>query len=256
MNQSSQQFASGPSAGTGPQWDRLRTLVEHETGMDLAGSRFPRLQEAVRKSVPHSLTDTELERLLAHPERLAAFMERVTGELTIGETFFFRNDHQFGSLREHVIPDILQRDGSATSERKEFRVWSAGCATGEEPYSVAILLDQLLGQRSDWHVSILATDLNPEFLDRARQGCYRQWSFRQTDINLNREYFQPNGDSFQLIKRIRDRVRFVYLNLVKDVYPSPLTGTLGLDLILFRNVAAIWTGDRFPEASVRSRYRP
>lgn len=114
--------------------------------------------------------------------------------------------------------------------------------------SLAILLDQRLRTQPpaisnrQWaigngHVSILATDLNAEFLERARAGRYRDWSFRRTDIHHNPDYFHREGREYCLTKRIRDHVRFAYLNLVKDVYPSPLTGTLGLDLILFRNVA-------------------
>ena len=68
-------------------------------------------------------------------------------------------------------------------------------------------------------------------------GLYRQWSFRQTNIHTDRRYFSPEGNAFRLAKRMRRHVHFAYLNLVKDVYPSPLTGTLGIDLIMFRNVA-------------------
>lgn len=84
---------------------------------------------------------------------------------------------------------------------------------------------------------MLGTDLNPEFLQRAREARYRLWSFRQTDIHQNRQYFTRSGDTYGLVERLRKHVRFASLNLVKDVYPSPLTGTVGLDLILFRNVA-------------------
>ena len=79
--------------------------------------------------------------------------------------------------------------------------------------------------------------MNPEFLERARRGRYREWSFRGTDVHLNRRYFASEGKEYRLVPNIRKRVRFVYLNLVKDAYPSPLNGTLGLDLIVFRNVA-------------------
>src|ERR1019366_3638213 len=111
------------------------------------------------------------------------------------------------------------------------------CATGEEPHSLAILLDQLLADQGHWQVSILGTDLNLTFLERARQARYRQWSFRQTEINQDRRYFAAEGEWFALASRLRGLVRFAYLNLVKDVYPSAMTGTLGLDLIVFRNVA-------------------
>lgn len=214
-------------------WEQLRQMAEAETGMDLAGTRFPRLQEAVRKLLPAQSSSAELQRVMSQPDTRSRFLERLTVQLTIGESFFFRNEHHFRTLRETVIPAIV-RDNA---DKRELRVWTAGCATGEEPYSMAILLDQILGSQTNWQVSILGTDLNPEFVERARQARYRQWSFRQTKIHQDRNYFTPEGDLFCLVPRVRNHVRFAYLNLVKDVYPSPLTGTLGLDLILFRNVA-------------------
>ncbi len=225
--------------------ETLRPLVEAETGMDFAGSRFTRLCEAVERVLVKSGNSTELDGLLANPLERGLFLERLTAELTVGESFFFRNEHHFQALREEVIPELLRRN----AERRELRMWSAGCATGEEPYSLSILADQMLlapmkdrysqfeNQTSAWQVSILATDINPEFLRRARQAEYRSWSFRRTEIQQDPRYFEIAGDNYRLLPHVRDHVRFVYLNLVKDVYPSPLTGTVGLDLFLFRNVA-------------------
>ena len=102
---------------------------------------------------------------------------------------------------------------------------------------MALLLHELLPDSAQWDVHILGTDLNPGFLAKAREARYGQWSFRGTDVCHNRNYFTPEGKQFRLQPHVRQWVRFSYLNLVKDVYPSPLTGTLALDLILFRNVA-------------------
>lgn len=214
------------------QMEQLRRIAEAETGMDLAGTRFPRLQSAVERLLAQR-PGAAIERILAHAGEHAAFLENLTAELTVGESFFLRNEHHMRALREHVLPEIL-RDNA---DRREVRLWSAGCATGEEPYSLAILLDQQLAERGHWQVSILGTDLNLAFLERARQARYRQWSFRQTDVQQDRRYFSVDGDWFALEPRLRGPVRFAYLNLVKDVYPSAMTGTLGLDLIVFRNVA-------------------
>jgi chemotaxis protein methyltransferase CheR len=220
-------------ATEGAQWETVRQWVESETGMDLAGTRFLRLKDAVERILQRPAADGEMHRIMARPDQRANFLENLAGRLTVGESFFFRNEHHFRALREHVLPQILREN----ADRREIRIWSAGCATGEEPYSLAILLDQILGGGSPWRVSILGTDLNPDFLERAREGCYRQWSFRHTDIQENQDYFCRQGDIYRLVPRVRDWARFAYLNLVKDVYPSPLTGTVGLDLILFRNVA-------------------
>lgn len=215
------------------QLEQIRPWVEAETGMDFSGNRASRLADAVDKVLQRRAAPVNLGRLLASSLQRGIFLEQLAAELTVGETFFLRNEHHFQALRDHVVPEILREN----SDQRELRVWSAGCASGEEPYSLAILLHQILGPHHDWRVSILGTDLNPEFLARARQGVYRPWSFRQTDIQENRTYFTRSGDSYQVAPQVRETVRFAYLNLVKDVYPSPLTGTLGLDLIVFRNVA-------------------
>jgi chemotaxis protein methyltransferase CheR len=157
--------------------------------------------------------------------------------LTVGESFFFRNEFHFRALRKEVLPTVFREN----AERREVRVWSAGCATGEEPYSLAILLEQLFAEQSifdpPWSVSILGTDLNPTYLRRAREARYRTWSFRNTQIHRDPRLFCAEEEFYRLNSRLSRQVHFLYLNLVKDVYPSPLNGTLGLDLILFRNVA-------------------
>ena len=217
---------------TASYWDAAQNWIEAETGMDFSGDRSRRLRDALAKCLGAN-PEAELQHILSHSGRQAAFLERLTGELTVGESYFFRNEHHFRAMREHVLPRILRENAA----RREVRVWSAGCASGEEPYSLAILLDQLVGSTTGWRVSVLGTDLNPDFLHRADSGCYRQWAFRHTDIHNNRLYFSPQQDTFCLNERVKKHVRLQYLNLVKDDYPSPLSGTVGLDLILFRNVA-------------------
>jgi chemotaxis protein methyltransferase CheR len=201
------------------QWERLRQAAEAETGMELSGTRFPRLQEAVTNVLDRQQSATPLEVILADSRQRSTFLERLCAELTIGESFFLRNEHHFRALREQVLPGIIKQNESS----RTIRIWSAGCATGEEPYSLAILLDELLPDPDQWNVHILATDLNPEFLETAREARYRKWSFRGTNICNNRNYFKPEGALFRLDPRLRRRVRFSYLNLVKDVYPSPMT---------------------------------
>ncbi len=217
---------------TAEQWEWLRGHLEGETGMDFSGSRFSRLRAAVAKVLalfPRWQPGASLPEVQLPP----TFVEQVTTELTVGESYFFRNHAHFDALREQVLPAILAENAA----RREVRVWSAGCATGEEPYSLAILLDQVLAAREPWQVTILGTDLNPQFLERARQGWYRPWSFRHSQVHEDPRYFQPRDGGYQLEQRICDQVRFAYLNLVKDPFPSPLNGTVGMDLICFRNVA-------------------
>ncbi len=165
-----------------------------------------------------------------------ALWQELVAAITIGETYFFRNQAHFAALRDHVLPELIAQ--RSNMDLKQIRVWSAGCASGEEPYSIAILLRELLGDAFDsWFVSILATDINVANLQRASRGLYRPWSFRgETPENLLERWFTEQEGAYQLDKSIRDMVIFMPLNLVSDDYPTFQTGTINLDLIICRNV--------------------
>jgi chemotaxis protein methyltransferase CheR len=153
--------------------------------------------------------------------------DALVDELTIGETYFFRDPRQFSFLRTVAIPDILRNHtpGHVVS------AWSAGCASGEEPYSLAILLHELgVGERR----SILGTDLSRRRLATARCGRYGKWSLRGVETPIVERYFQREGATFELAPSIRSAVRFQYLNLAEDLPSEPWPG--GFDLIVCRNV--------------------
>ncbi len=152
--------------------------------------------------------------------------------LTIGETYFFRNSAQFVVLRERILPELIGR----RSETRYVRLWSAGCATGEEPYSLAMILHEMLGSDARWQPSLLATDINQAFLERAREGLYSEWSFRETTAEQRAHYFEREGTRWRLQEYIRRMVMFQPLNLVTDEYPSLINGTSALDVLFCRNV--------------------
>jgi chemotaxis protein methyltransferase CheR len=116
------------------------------------------------------------------------------------------------------------------------RLWSAGCATGEEPYSLAILLSELLPADGSWSSTILATDINPAFLARARQALYSSWSFRETPDDLRRRYWLEEDGRWRLRPEIQRMVTFTRLNLAEPCYPSITNNTCALDIIVCRNV--------------------
>jgi len=95
--------------------------------------------------------------------------------LTIGETYFLRDPQSFQILEKQILPGIIR---TRRAGAKCLRIWSAGCSTGEEPYSIAILLSRILPDPDDWNIMLLATDINPVALERRRQGVYGNWSFR------------------------------------------------------------------------------
>ena len=160
-------------------------------------------------------------------------VDTLARHLTIGETYFFRDTKIFEALENRVLPEILF---ARQSEERRLRIWSAGCSSGEEPYSIAILLTRLLPNIEDWNISILATDLNVSVLQKAQKGVYSDWSFRSPPSWLKERYFRRREKSFELSPTIKRMVTFAPLNLAEDVYPSLSSNTNAIDIIFCRNV--------------------
>lgn len=154
---------------------------------------------------------------------------------TINETYFFRDRSQLNALQYTVLPALIEE--RRRQNRLQLRLWSAGCSSGEEPYSLAIMLQELLPDFSAWGITILATDLNAANLERARSGLYRSWSFRsETPLAVRQRWFTPEADGFRIDRSIRQMVTFGQLNLASGDYPSITNGTMSMDLILCRNM--------------------
>jgi chemotaxis protein methyltransferase CheR len=186
-----------------------------EAGFEEAGTYAARLLAA-------PVTPSELALLASH--------------LTIGESYFFREPAGFDALRQDILPALLAERGALPPSERQLRLWSAGCATGEEPYSIAMLLELALADPDQWDISLLATDVNPDFLARARRGLYRDWSFRGVSDGLKQRFFAPHPDGgLEIAARLRRRVDFAALNLAAGGFPSAAAGK-GMDVILCRNV--------------------
>lgn len=176
----------------------------------------------------------------------------LASHLTVGETYFFREQRTFEILEQQVLPRLIEAHASAG---RRLRIWSAGCCTGEEPYSIAMLLDRLIADFDRWDVMILATDINPQFLRKAAIGIYGEWSFRDTPGWFRERYFKQTArGSWEVRPSLRKRVTFSHVNLASDSYPSSLTNTDAMDLILCRNVLMYFTPDS-AKAVVERLYR-
>lgn len=149
-------------------------------------------------------------------------------ELTNGESYFFRDAGQFALLREQILPELIARNAAS----RTLKLWSAGCSSGEEAYSLAICLDALLPFQSNWNVEILATDLSENALKKARAAIYGAWAFRNAPDDLRDRYFQKRDGNWVLDERLRRRVTFRQSNLRDETLPA--AGEF--DLILCRNV--------------------
>lgn len=161
-------------------------------------------------------------------------LDVLAGCLTVGETYFYREPRSMRALERALLPRLIE--AKRRTDRR-LRFWSAGCCTGEEPYTLAALLRNALSDPEAWSLSIQGTDINPGFLERARNGYYRSWSFRAAPELFRQRFFEPELNGLWRIRpEILEMVRFSQLNLVVDAYPSLLNQTADMDLILCRNV--------------------
>jgi len=232
----------------------LSDLVAACLGLHFPEERWADLERGVA-SAARELDHPDAEKfarwLLSAP-LTRAHIEVLASHLTVGETYFFREKDSLDVLEQQIVPELLR---SRPDGERHLRIWSAGCCTGEEPYSIAMLLDRLIADAKAWNVTILATDINPKFLRKAAEGVYGQWSFRSTPAWIRARYFKQRKDGrFELHPQIRSRVTFSYLNLADDAYPSLLNNTNAMDLIFCRNVLMYFTAERAKEVS-RNLYR-
>lgn len=159
--------------------------------------------------------------------------------ITINETSFFRYEAQFEALRKKVLPELID---SKKGTNRLLRIWSAGCSTGEEPYSIAILLKEMGILEKDWQVEIMATDASQSVLDLAKKGEYNIRTMRYLYPDMVEKYFIKAGnDKYLLIDDIKSMVKFAYHNLKQMPYPQYLLN--GFDLIMCRNVLIYFSKD-------------
>jgi chemotaxis protein methyltransferase CheR len=215
----------------------LYHLIEDRTGLVLDNHRHDDVARVVRNLLPKAGLSGVHDLALALRDQPTAspLWQNLIQGLTIDETYFFRNQPHLDALRNHVFRSLIaerQQNG-----HKYLRIWSAGCASGEEPYTLAMLLRCLIPDIESWTITLLATDINKRYLERARQAIYRARSFRnETPAELRERWFTREGDAYRLLPVIRSMVHFATLNLVSDHYPSYESGTMNMDLIVCRNV--------------------
>jgi chemotaxis protein methyltransferase CheR len=163
-------------------------------------------------------------------------MEILAAHLTISETYFWREPQAFTALTEFILPELIR---SKKKGERTIRIWSAGCSTGEEPYSIAIALHKTIQKIGDWNITILATDINQKALSKAEHGIYSTWSFRNSPPWLKSSYFHKKEDQqYEIIPEIKQMVTFTCLSLVEM---SAISNTNTMDIIFCRNVLMYFT---------------
>jgi chemotaxis protein methyltransferase CheR len=231
------------------------------TGDDLSDAEFAAITKCLRDRRQFDLEqykDRCVRRRIAKRLRLAqvtdfsAYLSRLDTDLdeldallatiSIHVSQFFRNPDTFRILEQSILPDLCRRARAAG--RSRLTLWSAGCASGEEPYSLAMLVDDL--GAADLDIRVLATDISEPILESARTGAFDATRLREVPVQAIDKYFRVDNDRYQLIDRIRDRVEFRRHNIVTDtLYPAA-------DLILCRNVLIYFT--RSEQERILSRF--
>ncbi|MBU0665602.1 MAG: chemotaxis protein CheR [Proteobacteria bacterium] len=175
-------------------------------------------------------------------------IEMLASVLTVGETYFFREKKAL-DVFEHIVHS--KAVGPRSSKDRNLRIWSAGCASGEEPYTIAMMLKMLLPDLKEWNISILATDINPLFMEKARKGTYTQWSFREVPEPIINRFFIKRAGELEILPEIKEMVTFSYLNLMEDGYPSLLNNTNAMDVIFCRNVLMYFAPETIKQVTQR-----
>jgi chemotaxis methyl-accepting protein methylase len=222
-------MTSNPRPLTSAQRSEFLRLVDRYFGIRDSDYSALRLDHAINRVLPTTTCGTADELLGAlKTGKQAHWLSNIVEYLTVGETYFLRDTSQISALRDTVLPDIIDR---RTDERR-LRIWSAGCSTGEEPYTLAILLLEK-NLSSAWDVLLVGTDVNRESLRVAGEGHYPARSFRATPDHVRDRYFEPANEGWRLIEPIRSMTRFAWMNLAAEQLTPPATE---LDLIMCRNV--------------------
>ena len=215
-------------------------LISQRLGIRVRSQDAKRLERTLRERCElHQLTDLGAYAAFLQAASPSSRREwdQLASLLTTGETFFFRGKAHMDALRNQILPNLIQN----REVHRSLRIWSAGCSSGEEAYSIAILLDELLCKRHNWSVKLLATDIDVEALSKARRGVYTDWSFRKVDPIIQEKYFRRVGNAWELDPQIKKMVTFERLNLLTDAFPDSMVGKM--DLIICRNVFIYFSGE-------------
>ncbi|WP_216700286.1 CheR family methyltransferase [[Leptolyngbya] sp. PCC 7376] len=214
-----------------PDIQKIRDLVGDHLGFSFSAIEHQRLEKTVYRELEHLNLDLVAEYLTVL--QMSTIWEPVWQRLIVSlanpESYFFRDQSQFELLRSKILPELIQRRAS----EKTLKLWSAGCAAGEEVYSLAILLKELISDIDTWQITIFGTDINTEALAIAEKGEYGEFSLRLQDLALCEQHFTSDGDRHQIKPELRQFVEFHPLNLLDSTLPECFQD---IDLILCRHV--------------------
>jgi chemotaxis protein methyltransferase CheR len=219
-----------PVAATASELDELRTLIEERSAIlfDSSRERFfaPRVNEYLRENGEHSVA-TLLRRIRGSNVEYDRFL----GRLLTQETSFFRYPDVFQALERVVLPEVQAR--KLWRDTRSLRIWSAGCSTGEEPYSIAITVADTLQFPDAWQIEILATDISREALQHAERGIYAGRSLANVSPRQLEAHFQKSGKTWHVKPRIRRMISFAPMNLARSVYVGRMDCIFCMNVLMY-----------------------
>lgn len=214
---------------------QLRDFIYQQTGIYIGDNRKYLLENRLANRLKeHSLNSfSEYYYFLKYDPARRQELNRLFAVITTNETSFFRNPPQIKVFQDNILPELLA--SKKKNARKRLRLWSAGCSTGEEPYTLGIVLHEVLGRElAQWDIKIWAHDLSEDVLQSARRGIYNEYTLRSTPRNILEKYFQQlNPGNYKILPQVQDLVSFGTLNL-SDRFHLKQVETA--DIIFCRNV--------------------
>jgi len=216
------------------QIERFQAFFMENSGLVFEGRRIKEMERAIAGRMAELGVPSfdEYFRYLSGAMEGRDELYNVVINLTVGETQFFRTPDQFAALRKYVLPELIEKQ----SGLKELNILSAGCATGEEPYSLCIILDDLIPDIGSWNIRIIGCDINREYLTAAREGVYSERKIRLVDPVTRKKYFERIGkNQWRIKERLANRVEWRHFNINSEDYYK-LTGASRFHLVLCRNV--------------------
>lgn len=208
----------------------IRDIIKDYCGLYFDDSSRYLIEKRLSRRVRnHHLNDfRDYYRFIRYDKNTEDELSAIMDILTVNETYFFREQNQLKAFSEEILEELK----TTNKEKKTLRIWSAGCSTGEEPYTITMLINEK-EYFSGWDVEIYGSDINQRVLQSARKGIYKKNSFRTTDSYYMQKYFTEEDGSFQIRDSVKKHVNFSYLNLL-DPLKTRFLGSM--DVIFCRNV--------------------
>jgi chemotaxis protein methyltransferase CheR len=230
-----------PEVLADPYLFRIRDLIYRASGIFQPDNKFYILENRCAKRLEMLGLSSYFEyfRLLTTSVRRETEIRCLLNEITVGETSFFRNQPQHDAFRKMVLPQLVEAKGRLGN--RHLTIWSAGCATGEEPYTLAMLMaEEAQGTLRGWTYNILAVDINDNRLEQAREAIYGDYALRTVTPYFLQKYFRPRNSQYQVSDEIRSKVTFERLNILDD---SRMVFLKGQDTVFCCNVLIYFGGE-------------